>query len=324
MIFETKKVPIETLGEYLTEIRSHLGLTVAEVVEKTGIGERYLLNLEAGQYHHLPPQVYVFGFLKKLADFYALPLETLLSQYKKERGIIDQVTNKVLAPVKGWRSWRSKLVVTPRLITFVGGIGLVCIAVAYLVISVSLINKTPGLKILEPASGSVVKDSVITVSGQTDPGSTVAINGQNLFVDPQGNFHTTLGAAAGQKQLTVTAKNKFGKQSEQNLLVMVESPPLAINTAPQAAPSSGLSLELKFARPTIIDVSRDGVDLAKETVPADGTKTILADNKIVLKTSDAGSIRAVLNGKDLGVLGRTKEPLTIPFTTDNSAVTPNP
>jgi len=318
MIFETRKVPLETLGEYISAVRTQLGLTIAEVVEKTGIGEKYLVNLESGQYHRLPPNVYVFGFLRKLGELYSVPVETLMSQYKKERGIIDQVSEKVVAPAKGWRSWVSRIVVTPKLLTLTGGIGVVVIALGYLVVSVFLINKTPSLKVSQPAPGSVVKDSVITVSGQADPGSLVTINGQNVFVDPKGNFNTDLGAAAGQKELVVAAKNKFGKESTQELSVMVEAPAAAADQQQGAAQTSGITLELKFARPTTIDINRDGVDLAEETVPAGGVKTIQAEKRIVLTTKDAGSISASLNGKDLGVLGRNKEQLTIPFTADNN------
>jgi transcriptional regulator with XRE-family HTH domain len=315
MIFETKKVPLETLGEYLAEIRANLGLTVVEVVDKSGIGEKYLLHLEAGEYHHLPPDVYILGFLRKLADLYSIPAETLLSQYKKERGIIDHVANNLIVPVKGWRAWLSYLVVTPKLLSLAGGIGLVGVALVYLFISVSSINRTPDLTIFEPANGSIIKSSVVNVSGQADPGSIVAINGQNIFVDTQGNFRTTLGTAAGQKELAITAQNKFGKRAEEKLLVIVEDPLVAEQKAASQLPK--LDLELKFSRAATIEINRDGVDLARETVPADGVKNIHADNKIVLTTSDAGSISASLNGRQLGVLGRAQEPLTIPFTVDN-------
>ncbi len=318
MIFETKKVPLETLGEYLAEVRANLGLTIAEVADKTGISEKYMLSLEAGQYHHLPPNVYILGFLKKLAGFYSIPLKTLLAQYKKERGIIDQVANNLVIPSSGWRVWVSKLIVTPKLITLAGGISLVFIAVFYLVFQVSAINRTPSLKILEPAAGSIVRGSVINISGQSDPGSIVAINGQSVFVDAEGSFHTTLGSASGQKELAITAQNKFGKQTAEKLLVVVEDP--AISEQKPAILSAGLNLELKFSRSTTIDVSRDGVASAKETMAADAVKTIQADNKIILTTSDAGSTSATLNGKQLGVLGRAQESLTIPFTADSEVV----
>lgn len=320
MIFETKKVPLETLGEYLASVRDNLGLSVAEVVESSGICDKYLLYLEAGQYQHLPPDVYILGFLKKLSELYAIPAETLLQQYKKERGIVNQVANNLLTSATGWRAWVSKLIVTPKLITLAAGIGLVVIAMGYLVFQVSAINRTPSIKIFEPSSGSIVKGSVVNVAGQADTGSTVSINGQSVFVDEQGKFSTALSVAVGQKELLISAQNKFGKQSEQKLLVVVEDP--LANAPPPSPPkiSAGLNLELKFSRATTISINRDGVDSAKETIPTDGIKIVQADSKIILTTSDAGSTKATLNGKQLGVLGRAKESLTIPFTADSDLI----
>lgn len=316
MLFETKKVPLETLGEYLAEIRRQLSLNVADVADQTGIGERYLLNLESGQYDQLPPDVYVMGFLRKLAYLYDISFDTLLKQYKKERGIIDRMAQQALLPVTGWRGWLQRLVITPKLLTLAGTTGLVLIALLYLGIQVTAINKIPDLKIVSPAAGSVIRESVINVSGHVDPGSLVTINGQSVFVNPAGDFQTALSAAAGQKELAVVAQNKFGKQATQKLLVVVEQPETTVaqDSQPETA---GLNLELKFTRPATIDVNRDGVDLAEETIPADSVKTIEADEQIILTTSDAGSIVATLNGKELGTLGRAKEFLTIPFTLDS-------
>ncbi len=319
MIFETKKVPLETLGEYLASVRVNADLKVAEVVETSGICEKYLLNLEAGQYQHLPPDVYIIGFLKKLAVLYSIPEEILLQQYKKERGIVNQVANNLLVPSTGWKAWMAKLVITPKLITFAGGTGLVFIAVFYLIFQVSAINRTPSLKVFEPASGSIVKGSVVNVSGEADAGSIVSINGQNVFVDDQGKFSTSLSVAVGQKELAVTAENKFGKQAAQKVVVMVEEPVVA--AAPPTPAATGLNLELKFSRATTISINRDGQELAKEIIPIDGVKTITAESKIILTTSDAGGTQATLNGKALGVLGRAREKLTIPFTANNLVVT---
>lgn len=321
MVFQTKKVPLETLGEYLNAIRGNLNLSLAEVAEKTGIGEKYLAQLEASQYSQLPPDVYTLGFLRKLADLYSVSESSLLAQYKKERGIIEQVANSAAQAKTGWRSWFGRIIVTPKLITLTSGVTLVVLALLYLVIQVSAINRTPSLKVFGPIAGSIVKGSIINVSGQADPGSEVAINGEQVFVDTAGKFDTNLSAAVGQKELVITAQNKFGKKAEQKLLVMVENSVAAAqaNAPENVSVTSGLNLELKFKRDTTIDINRDGVDLAKETVPADGTKTIQADSKIILTTSDAGSVVAVLNGKELGVLGRAKESLTIPFTAESLA-----
>jgi cytoskeletal protein RodZ len=327
MLFETKKVPLETLGEYLKEIREQIGLSVKEVVDKTGICDKYLINLEEGKYHHLPPDVYVYGFLKKLAEAYAVPAATLIEQYKRERGIVEQVASKAITPQKGLKAKLAQLVITPKIITLFSGVGLAVIALLYLVVQVSAINRTPDLKVAEPAPGSVVKESFVNVSGQTDPGTTLAINGQNVFVDNEGKFKTTMSVAEGQTELAVVAQNKFGKTATEKILVMVDQPKAkeAARTETEARPQvlgastdkPSLNLELKFSQKTTITINTDDGDVITEVVPANSIKKVTAEEKIILRTSDAGSTTATLNGKSLGKLGRSKESLTIPFTAES-------
>ena len=46
MIFEKKKIQIETLGEYLREVRGNLQLSLEEVAKKTNIKPAFLKGLE--------------------------------------------------------------------------------------------------------------------------------------------------------------------------------------------------------------------------------------------------------------------------------------
>lgn len=321
MVFETKKVPLETLGEYLAEIRSGLGLTVTEVAEKTGIADKFLQHLEAGMYFRLPPDVYVFGFLKKLADLYSISSEVLLSQYKRERGITERTATEKISVKKGIKARLSKLVVTPKLISLFGGIGLSLFAMFYIAFQVSAINKTPSLVLEQPLPGTVVKDSMVTVIGHTDPGTIIAINGENVFVDSEGKFTTLLGVAVGQKELDITAQNKYGKTTTQKLSVIVDSNAVPNQGQVAAAETKPLLMEIKFARATTITVKQDGIDLPEEVVPADGIKRLDAKSEVVLKTSDAGGTMVTVNGKSIGPLGRNHESLTVPFTTDNQLLT---
>ncbi len=311
--FETKKVPMETLGEYLSEVRNQLNLTLEEVAQKTGVYEKFIYYIEAGKYQLLPPDVYVLGFLKKLAEVYAVSQDLLLEQYKKERGIVEHVSRERIAPQRGWKAWVQKVSITPKLLTVTGSVVVGVIAFFYVVIQVFAINKTPALTIFEPRNDTVIEGTSITVSGKTEPGITVSINGQNVFVKNDGSFQTVLGTAPGQSELRVEAQNKFGKKNTQLISMRVEEPQIA---GAQTEVPSLLQLELKFDREATISVVRDGVEIPEEKVPAQAIKTISANEKIILTTSDAGGTHATLNGKSLGVLGKANQKITIPFTKD--------
>ena len=72
MVFERKKIQLETLSEYLQEAREALGLSAEEVAAKTSIKLFFLQALESGEFKKLPPDVYVLGFLKQLAELYSV------------------------------------------------------------------------------------------------------------------------------------------------------------------------------------------------------------------------------------------------------------
>ncbi|NNN06743.1 MAG: helix-turn-helix domain-containing protein [Elusimicrobia bacterium] len=64
----------ETLGSYLKEVRKKKNYSLREAKERTGISEAYLWQLENGKREIPRPET-----LKKLADGYGEPVETLLN-----------------------------------------------------------------------------------------------------------------------------------------------------------------------------------------------------------------------------------------------------
>ncbi len=311
--FETKKLSMETLGEYLLEVRNQFGYTLEEVSQKTGIYEKFIHYIETGKYHLLPPGVYVLGFLKKLAQVYNISADSLLEQYRKERGIVEHQASEKLAGQKGWKEWVKKITITPKLLTVSGSVAVGVIAFLYIVFQVFAINKTPDLVINEPQNDAVINGTSINVAGKTEPGITVSINGQNVFVDPDGKFHTTIGVAPGQKELKIEAANKFGKKNEQKLALRVEE---AVVAGAKTEVPSELRLELKFAKSTKIEIEQDGTKLPSEIVPAGGIKQINAQDNVIVTTYDAGSTKATLNGEEVGVLGKSGEKISVPFSKD--------
>ena len=315
--FETKKLSMETLGEYLAAVRSELGLTLEEVSQKTGIYEKFIHYIETGKYHLLPPSVYVCGFLKKLAEVYKVSHESLIAQYRKESGIVEHTASSKLANEKSWQAKLNQITITPKLITISVSALVVVLAFFYVVFQVFAINKTPTLVISEPKNDTVISGSSVNVTGKTEPGITIAINGQNVFVNPEGNFTTTIGVAPGQKELKIAALNKFGKKSEQTLALRVEEPKVA---GAETTVASELQLEIKFLKATKIELKRDGVDIPAEVIPAGAVKLVSAKESLDLTTYDGGNTEVSLNGKPLGKLGKSGEKITIPFSKDAASL----
>lgn len=314
MTFEIKKITSETLGEYLQEARAHFGLSLSEVAHRAVIKVEYLGYLEQGLLQKLPPDVYVFGFLRKLAHFYCIDADDLIRQYKIERAVLDTQGAPVQVTRVSFKQVFERIIVTPKVVSIALVFAVVLFTVGYIVVQVVSLNGSPKLKIKEPLSGQMVSGSFVHVEGETDPGVTLKINDQAVFVDSNGVFDATIGVIPGQKELQVNAQNKFGKVSEQKLQMIVHDgvAPEVLGDSTLAA--DGLDLELQFTDATTISLVVDGTSFPAEQIEKGGSKTVYAHDKVLLTTSNAGVTRVVLNGKSLGALGKNGEILKdVPF-----------
>jgi cytoskeletal protein RodZ len=140
MVFETKKIQIETLGEYLKSVRENLKLTPEEVSLKTDISLKFLGFLESGLLYKLPPDVYVFGFLKKIALLYGVESEVLLEQYRKERGISLNIQKKPTNSKSKLASFAKNLVITPKILTFIFGLSFIVLTLIFVSFVLSAVH----------------------------------------------------------------------------------------------------------------------------------------------------------------------------------------
>ena len=314
MAFERKKIQIDTLGEYLSEIRQRLNLSIKEVSVTTGISEKFIESLEKGDFCKLPADVYAMGFLKQLSLTYHISLGQLIEQYKKEKSIYKhlQKAENSVAQSKASKVF-SRIVITPKILSLSGGLFFIGITIFYIVWQVVSLNQAPALEIFEPTFGQVYKTSFVSVKGKTDIGGMVNVNDQPVFVDENGIFQTQIGVNNGPKDVVIVAKNKFENTTKKTISINIE--------IQNSQLVKGLDLILFFTDEVVLKVSTDEGRSVEEVFLKNDKKIIKAKNKIVISTSNAGATEAELNGKKLGLLGRKGEELKdIPFFVENDNI----
>ncbi len=315
MVFEKKKIQMETLSEYLIAVRKNLNLTVAEVGQKTAIAPKFIVALEEGKFKLLPAGVYAVGFLRRLAQLYVVDADELICQYKKEQMIDRQLKANTeqsgsFVEKKFWK----KLVITPKLLSLSLGLLFVGVSIGYIIWQVWSINKTPVLEIIEPQNNAVIQGTTAMVRGHTDAGNSVAVNEQGIFVDTTGNFQTQLGLSSGPKEIKITASNRFDKQTVKTVSVNVAGQP---SNAPES-----LMLKVDFTAAVSLSYFLDGQAMDMLNFQAGDSKIFFAKQKILLTTSDAGATRVTVNGQSLGAMGRQGERLeNVPFTAPPTTAT---
>lgn len=314
MVFEFKNIHTETLSEYLLMAREEKKISLELAGELSTVPIKYIKALEIGDFAKLPAPVYVCGFLKKLAAIYGVPAEALLEQFKKETAIAT--FSPSAQTLEKNKSKRFSIAITPRLLSAVLGTVLVLLTVGWLIWQVVGINTSPELTILEPQPGEVVKESVVKIKGKTDTGSNLSINKENVFVDKEGNFSATLSILSGQTDLVFESTNKFSKKATKTVSIVVDLP--ANTSVPNTTDASDtLQLDIVVKRDLPISLTVDGAIVPTEIIKADVVKKVSARTSISLLTPDAGNTSVSLNGKNLGVLGKVGQTLTVPFSKES-------
>ena len=253
-LFKTHTVKIDTLGEYLQQVRKILNLDMKTVSLLTQIKPSYLELLEAGRFEQLPADVYIRGFLKSLAEFYHIKEQVLIDQYEKEQGY--DLAPPILQLEK--TNWLS---LTPRTLIIGFSLLVALTAVIYVLDQIRSVWAPPYLSLLEPAGDQTVDGNSIVVSGKGEIGAEIFINNQPVLLDSTGQFTEILLLSPGLNVVEISEKNKFGKISKLTRQITSKSTslepvvPAAINLTINIGPGSAwvyLEVDGAFFHPRTI------------------------------------------------------------------------
>ncbi|MEO5821967.1 MAG: DUF4115 domain-containing protein [Vicinamibacteraceae bacterium] len=104
----------------------------------------------------------------------------------------------------------------------------------------------------------------------------------------------------------------------------VASSPASAGLPSAAVPAKPVAVTLTTIRPVWLRVTVDGARTLEREVPAGETLSFGGDRAVVVRSGDAGGVRAAVNGVDRGPLGKDGWPLTVPFALDAPPVSPRP
>lgn len=78
----------------------------------------------------------------------------------------------------------------------------------------------PKIILSSPTNGSAVSESLISIAGQGKNTKEITLNGRPIVTDEAGNFNEKILLSYGYNVLELTAHDRFGKQTEQELQIV--------------------------------------------------------------------------------------------------------
>lgn len=210
---------MKKLSDILRDKRLEHGYTLEQVEKDIKIKKEFLVAIEDGRYSSLPSDTYATGFVKNYGQYLGISEQKVLALFRRDYKVgkseyVPTYRKKRYTKTKGF------------FFSVKGGIFLAVTAVIliYLGFQVSSLFVGPELTISTPANNSVVQANVVQIKGETDPYASLEINGESQYVALDGTFNKTLYVFDGEQTIRISAKNRFGKETVEEIRISVEKP----------------------------------------------------------------------------------------------------
>lgn len=289
-------------------------LTLLDVEVGTKIRGKYLVRLEAGDYQHLPNDIFTRGFVRNYGEFLGLDGEALAKRYETERGGVPQPNKPKIRPIG-----TTKIVVTPRLLAGLVTVAVVGLIGAYLVWQLSFLSAAPKLTIDTPAEDQVIFGSVVDVGGQVGSGADLYINNSPVLTDSNGKFTDKVALTDGLNVITVTAKNRLGKTTVLSRNILAHLPKLeAAQTNVPEATFDGVAVAVSIGDAAVgLVIEVDGREVFRGTMLAGTSQLFKGATVVRVTTLDGGRTGLLITNqvvarkeiKPLGSIGEIKRNL---------------
>jgi hypothetical protein len=118
-----------------------------------------------------------------------------------------EIKDRPLMPIKGKKIW----MITPkRISSFVFILFLILVAI-YFYREIGFLVKAPSLEVTQPPTDISITQNTIEIIGRTEPTAYLSINGQEIYLDAEGNFKTEINLNERVNTIKIESKNRFNK-----------------------------------------------------------------------------------------------------------------
>jgi len=293
------------LGARLREAREELELTLDEVEDRTRIRRAFIEALEEERFADLPGDVYARGFIRNYASLLGLDAEELIEAYgravRRPEKAMPQVLDEPLHKRRWSPNWRTVLLAS-----------LGVAAAAVLIWSIygyvyvrrgpwppwareAVAVQTPSSARETPAQGARV-----TATPTTEP------------YDAPTPTRVTSSEAPANPTPTQPPPTSPPKPTDTPVPTATDTP----TPSPTPTRAGNIVVEARLIAKTYLDVRVDGERVFVGIPEAGQHQQWTAQEIISLRIGNAGGVRLIVNGVDVGIMGEPQQVIDVQYTLD--------
>jgi len=199
---------MNSVGNSLKVARSSKKISLKKAAADLHIKEEILSDLENSLWGKLPEPTYVKGILRSYSPYLGLNTDHMLALYRREFDESKYPEKKsALAKEK-------RLMLTPNKISLAAFLAVILIFIAYLLIQYASFMNAPKLEIFSPSDDLTTTVPFVKISGKTEKDTIVAIDGNFVPIDADGNFNFEYKLTDGRNEIEILASKKLSPKTK--------------------------------------------------------------------------------------------------------------
>lgn len=204
---------MKTFGDLLASKRKQKRITLNKASKDLLIRREHLESLENETWQDLPDAAFVRGYITSYANYLGLDPDYILAIYRR-----DFDHRKYPREDKSLKRERRLFITPARLINLCFILAIV-IFILYITTQYSSIFSAPKLEIFAPPSDETTYIPIVQITGKTEEGSTVAIDGKFAPVDEIGNFSYEYMLTDGKNSIEIISSKRLSPKSKKTLTI---------------------------------------------------------------------------------------------------------
>ncbi len=235
-------------AEFLSQKMAEKNFSTEDVSRLSGVLEKYISALVKNDFTNLPANVFVRGYLQKIAQILDTDEENLWNLYLQDYNNIMPPQIDML-PANRFDSKGKLSDQISKISKYAPVLTVIFTILGFVLFQSRILFGKPPLKITTPLFESVqTTDNPFMIEGEGQPHSYININGKDIYLSDDGKFSEPIQLKAGLNEITIEAKNRIGKTKKIIKQIYFEtSSPVSstpsVSSFPLATPSLPFSPE---------------------------------------------------------------------------------
>ena len=208
---------MQTLAQLLSAKRKEKNIALSKISEELLIKVEILEAFENGRWEDLPEPTISKGFLKNYVDYLELDADLAFALFRRDFDEKKYVKNK--SPLEA----KKGLMLTPNKVMAAAFAIVVVVFALYLIVQYFSVAAKPKLQVFTPADDLTTSTPVVEVTGTTEKGTTISVDGEFAAVDENGNFTREIKLEDGKNAIDIIATKKLSPQNKITKIVRFKS-----------------------------------------------------------------------------------------------------